>query len=888
MRITVARLRQGIVVLACLLFVVLAGFFLYARYRFRHFEKDLPGKLGIDIQQTADGFTYSQSSQGHTLYTVHASKLFQYKSGGHATLHDVEITLYGAPGSNRADKIYGSEFDYDKTAGIVSAKGEVQIDLSGLGNDTGNGAANGAANGTANGAANGTGNKTGSATKPAAAVTANPSPANPEDGNPPQQTIHIKTSGLIFNQKTGDAVTSQHTEFSLPKAAGSSTGASYNSKTGLLVLDSQVVLTTSNNGNLAVVHASHGTLLRDSKQAFLLNPSTEYQTEKSSADQAIVYFRKDGSAERIEAQGHVRVTTDSGAVLTAENSQTQLDEKSQPMQTDAGGGVTFVANGDNDSMHGTAVSCTLTFGANSTLKHGQCRDAVSFVEQIFTLANDPKGTASRQMQASKLDVDFVLGPDGKQSVAQKALATGNAQVNLHTIPSKGGQELTNISGDQLLATLDPSGTAIKQLDGSGSTKIVDLAQDGSTNTSTGDRLHMTFTQQPKPVKETVANSAGARAVAVNAEAARPDKAAHAPAGKADKPGRKAAGSDDESSQIETAIQDGHVVMTQTPVKKPDAKSDPATLTAWASHAEYHASDQVLHLTGSPRLKDGEALQMAAQLIDYHRDSGDATAQGTVKATYRQQASAGTAQPASSAPAAPDLGGSGPVYITADRGELHHVTNVSFFYGSVTVPARMWQSDHSIAAPVLEITQNPQTLKAYGPEGNTAAVVSANLTSNLGAKHQQSVVRIHSRTLDYSDAERRGDFRGSVVAEDPDGVIHSDQAQVFLTPKTTSSQSAGKQPPEKPGEQDRSQIDHIVAIGNVVMTQPGRKATGEKLVCTADDGKYVLTGAPGNLPHVYDQVKGTTTGARLIFNSQDDSVVVSGGQSSAVTETRTPK
>jgi hypothetical protein len=27
---------------------------------------------------------------------------------------------------------------------------------------------------------------------------------------------------------------------------------------------------------------------------------------------------------------------------------------------------------------------------------------------------------------------------------------------------------------------------------------------------------------------------------------------------------------------------------------------------------------------------------------------------------------------------------------------------------------------------------------------------------------------------------------------------------------------------------------------------------------------------------------------LIFNSQDDSVVVSGGQSSAVTETRTPK
>ncbi|MGA7317957.1 MAG: hypothetical protein WBX22_28780, partial [Silvibacterium sp.] len=80
MRITVARLRRSIIVLACLLFLVLAGFFVYARYRFRRFEKDLPAKLGIDIQQTASGFTYSQSSKGHTFFTIHASKLVQYKA----------------------------------------------------------------------------------------------------------------------------------------------------------------------------------------------------------------------------------------------------------------------------------------------------------------------------------------------------------------------------------------------------------------------------------------------------------------------------------------------------------------------------------------------------------------------------------------------------------------------------------------------------------------------------------------------------------------------------------------------------------------------------------------------------------------------------------------
>ena len=87
---------------------------------------------------------------------------------------------------------------------------------------------------------------------------------------------------------------------------------------------------------------------------------------------------------------------------------------------------------------------------------------------------------------------------------------------------------------------------------------------------------------------------------------------------------------------------------------------------------------------------------------------------------------------------------------------------------------------------------------------------------------------------------------------------------------------------------QGQLDRIVATGHVVLTQPGRRGVGEKLVYTADNGRYVLTGSPANPPQVEDAAKGTTTGATLIFNSQDDSVVVSGGQSSAVTETRTPK
>lgn len=821
MRLTVARFRLGIIVIACLLLLVLAGFFGYARYRLHRLAKDLPARLGIDIQQTANGFTYSQSNKGHTFFTIHASKLVQRKNGGQATLHDVAITLYGPEGSNRADKIYGSDFDYDPQSGIATAKGEVQIDLAGLG----------AVPALQNGAAG--------------------------DAQGQSNTIHVKTSGLTFNSKTGDAFTSDYMEFQTPKAAGHSTGASYNSKTGLLVLKSQAQITTSTNGNQAVVRAGHAEFLRNSRQASLLNPVFDYQSEKSSADQAIVYFRKDGTAERVEAQGHIHVAGDNGAVVTAQNAQIDLDTKSQPVLASIAGGVNFVSNSENQSMHGNAVEGTLTFGDMSMLKHAQFRNAVTFVDQVLRMDNDPKGTATREMLASKLDVDFAPGPDPKKSVAQKALATGRATVKLHTIPSNAPQQLTTISGDQLLATLD-NGTTIKQLDGSGNTEIVDLATDGSTNTSKGDRLKVTFAPQPRPSQTSSA------------------KAEKAPA----RSSTKHAGSPDaQNAQVETAIQDGNVVMMQTQAKKAGATADPATVTAWAEHAEYHAADQRLRLTGDSRLNDGQSLLMTAHAIDYQRDSGDAAARGNVKVTYAQPKLQNGGAPANQGPS---LGGDGPVHITADRAQLHHATNISVFYGTPDTPARMWQGDNSILAPVLELSRTPQTLKAHGEDGSVSPVVNANLTSAIGTKHERAVVRVHSQTLFYADADRRGDFRGMVTAEDPDGVIHADQVQFYLTPAPQKSSSGSAPSPAQ------SQLDRIVATGHVVITQPGRKGVGEKLVYTADDGKYILTGTPGNPPRITDQAKGTTTGATLIFNSQDDSVVVSGGQSGTVTDTRAPK
>ena len=74
MRVTVERLRLWILIAASLLIAVLVGFFLWSGLQYRRIVQNLPRKLGVNIQQTASGFTYSQSSHGHTLFTIHASR----------------------------------------------------------------------------------------------------------------------------------------------------------------------------------------------------------------------------------------------------------------------------------------------------------------------------------------------------------------------------------------------------------------------------------------------------------------------------------------------------------------------------------------------------------------------------------------------------------------------------------------------------------------------------------------------------------------------------------------------------------------------------------------------------------------------------------------------
>src|SRR6201984_333825 len=201
MAFEIPRLRRWFALGAIAVSLVVAGAYIHRRHQARDAFKHIPGKIGINIQQTAEGFKVSKSEQGRTLFTIQASKAVQFKLGGRAELHNVTITLYGRDAS-RYDQIYGDDFAYDPQSGDVTAKGVVRIDLE---------------------------------AKPEGLL-------KPDQSKPTmmKNPIHLVTRDVVFNQKTGDAFTPAQVELQMPQVGGSARGLHYRDRDKLLTPALQV------------------------------------------------------------------------------------------------------------------------------------------------------------------------------------------------------------------------------------------------------------------------------------------------------------------------------------------------------------------------------------------------------------------------------------------------------------------------------------------------------------------------------------------------------------------------------------------------------------------------------------------------------------------------
>jgi lipopolysaccharide export system protein LptA len=311
MPVTISRLRIWFAAIGLVIVAVVAGFYFYGRYQTLLALKNLPGKVGINIQQTSEGFTLSKSEGGRTLFTIHASKATQYKEGGHAELHDVNIIVYGRK-SDRFDQIYGNDFDYDQQAGTVVAKGEVHIDLEG----------------------NAEGQKL-------------------DDQAPPhemQNPIHLHADGMTFNQKTGLAETAGRVEFRVPQAEGTALGATYDSKKNELTMNSEVDIQTEGPEPTHIV-AMHGAITKEPRVLTLETVQVTGGDHTLLADHAVVNLGADNSIQHVDAMGNVRMSDASGIEVRSPQAALKLNANNAVDSALFTGGVDFKSATKGASGH---------------------------------------------------------------------------------------------------------------------------------------------------------------------------------------------------------------------------------------------------------------------------------------------------------------------------------------------------------------------------------------------------------------------------------------------------------------------------------------------------------------------------------------------------------
>jgi len=376
---------------------VVAAFLGYAHYRAHRFLTELPGKLGIDVRQETNNWTYSQTAGGKTIYTIHAARSVQHKDGKY-TLHDVGIVVYGK-NQDRADRIYGSEFDYDPTGGVIRAMGEVFIDLQAPEAQDRNAKMDYAAGKDLHGAG-----------APVARAAGEVKDA---------RLIHIKTSGLVYLQKLGVAATDNEIEFTVGGLVGHAVGADYNSDTGVVKLHSAVKVNGLEHDRPVVLTASEAVLDRQGQTAVLTQ--ARYVTvggdtaqggaehdgtgETAQAQHVVVYLRKDGTAERLVAEGAVKLTNGEGGTVAAPRGEMMVSAANHPQSAVLTGGVKYGEDGALRKAQGESAETRLA-GEDATLAQADSDHAAraevaeSVVEEAAEAVRLAEAEANRATEAA--------------------------------------------------------------------------------------------------------------------------------------------------------------------------------------------------------------------------------------------------------------------------------------------------------------------------------------------------------------------------------------------------------------------------------------------------------------------------------------------------------
>ena len=673
------------------------------------------------------------------------------------------------------------------------------------------------------------------------AGTVSPDQSVPKEVKNP---IHLKTRNLVFNKDSGNASTDERVELRTPQASGWAVGVQYAGKSNSLTLESQIHLELP-GPSPATLTATHGVITNDPREIVLDRPHLERTSGTMTADRATIYLGKDNQVERVLATGNVTSETRGGeASLTASNSRKPIkpmvekhgraDEANLVFESDDNvlrtatlTGNVHMEQGGPQPMEGDAGRVILDFAGDNELQTVHALDGAHLEERASESRQNGQKAAGNGPQDFELTAPTIDFKVEQGNILKHAVTSGPAQILIAQAQpaapgSTGSGQRTVVTAGKFDAdfAISAGRNHLASVHGAPNARIVNSSPGQPDRTSTSDSVEASFLPQ---------------------------------------------------GGIDVLSQQGHFAYS-------DSLTPEKQTQAWANLARYTPATQMVVLTGDPRVENA-GMQTTANTIRIDRSTGDAFADGNVKSTYNDL---------KEEPNGALLASSSPIHVASEKMTAHNKPGTALYTGK----ARLWQDANIIEAPTIQFDRERRFVTAQGTPAqpvHTILVqqekdkqekpVAGSVTkSNKAGKSQlgdSSPVAITARKLTYTDSERIVHYEGGVEAKGVDFTASADAADAFLLPRSKTSPASSAA--------GTGRLDHLVAQGNVLIQQPARRADGQKLVYTAADEKFVLTGGP---PSIFDAERGKITGVSLTFFRRDDRVLVEGEASpSVVTKTR---
>ena len=724
---SISRLRRWVALAAILVVAVVAGFYGYARWRIQSAVRGLPTKLtalGLDIKQTAEGFSISKSEQGRTIFTVRAGRALQLKNG-RFELHNVTITVFGRDAA-RYDQVSGVDFEYDPHSGDISARGPVTIDL--VANPKG---------------------------------LLHPDQAPPEDLKEP---LHVRTSGLVFNQKTGNGYTHDRVEFSMNTANGSADGGSYDSHSGELTLERAIRISTESPSK-AELTATHGLITKSPPQVFLSHVHLTRSPQQVEAEKATVFLSESNTIERLVGQGNVKVTATGETNLTLNSDQAEIflsGQKSQLSQAVVSGNVHVVTSGAQNT-EAFANRTVLDFAGGTVLSKARAEGNVKLIQKgTMQQPGEPRRPSEgQQVQITAAAMDF-LTKNGRLSQAETA---GAAEIVISQ-PTGPGQ-ITHVTAGQFTATLDNS-NRLHTLHGAPNAVITGITAGQPDRVSTSNSLDVAF--RPQGGIESILQEGdlhyqdGQRQAFANQGLFTPASQLIVLTGSPRVTGQGLTTTADTvrlNRQSGEASAEGNVKSTYSELKpQPNgallASSDPIHVTA--KSMQVRRDSGVAHYAGGTRLWQGPNV-VQATTIDFDRDRRSMTASGSKAEANALDRSVGI--PVTTVLVQTDAAGKTTlVTITSTRLTYTDSERRIHFDGGVT----MQNTDATISSQALDVYL-AQSKPAPTPSAPSQATSNQLLTQQAAPSRLEKAVGHGKVAIVQQTRHAKGDTLTYIAAED---------------------------------------------------------------------------------------------------------------------------